>query len=463
MSVMKVVSPATIKLILLPILLSCILSAGLIGATLAQTSEPTVTVSDATLEPDETTEVDIRLTEAPNGLAGYNLTLSIADTLTGEFTTAEYGSGFEITEEPRYTDLNSSVQLRAIDVQNPPGPNASDVLLATVTVKGEKQGETSLTVDVTRMDDDDGGKVNPSIEPGTLTVEAENETPTPTSTPTSTATPTPTPTPTPTSTATPTPTSQPESPVGGQSEEETESAGTRSTESESTPEAELTESEETQEAQTTETIPVTDTQPDASGTNVEIEADSPVEKITFSESADTSTASIKISETDEPAPAVETELREEIAQSTETTAVSESTAVRSLVEISPSADSLETSSATIQLQIDRNEITDPDEVIVAHRLAEDNWEVLPTSTVETTDSAVTVEVTVESFSLFAIAETGVEQVTTQSQATSNSEETAASIETPAEDNAISLRSIVAGASIGIIIILLTVWRLTNSE
>lgn len=453
MSVMKVVSPATIKLILLPILLSCILSAGLIGATLAQTSEPTVTVSDATLEPDETTEVDIRLTEAPNGLAGYNLTLSIADELTGEFTTAEYGSGFEITEEPRYTDLNSSVQLRAIDVQDPPGPNASDVLLATVTVKGEKQGETSLTVDVTRMDDDDGGKINPSIEPGTLTVEAENETPTPTATPT----------PTPTPTATPTPTSQPESPVGGQSEEETESAGTRSTESESTPEAELTESEEAQEAQTTETIPVTDTQPDASGTNVEIEADSPVEKITFSESADTSTASIKISETDEPAPAVETEVREEIAQSTETTAVSESTAVRSLVEISPSVDSLETSSATIQLQIDRNEITDPDEVIVAHRLAEDNWEVLPTSTVETTDSAVTVEVTVESFSLFAIAETGVEQVTTQSQATSNSEETAASIETPAEDNAISLRSIVAGASIGIIIILLTVWRLTNSE
>lgn len=161
----------------------CLVSLCSVSITLAETSEPTVTVSDTTLEPNETSEVGIRLAEAPNGLAGYNLTLSIADALTGEFTTAEYGSGFEITEEPRYTDVNSSVQLRAVDVQDPPSPNASDVLLATVTVKGENQGETSFTVDVTRMDDDDGGEVDPSIEPGTLTVEDESDIPTPTPAP----------------------------------------------------------------------------------------------------------------------------------------------------------------------------------------------------------------------------------------------------------------------------------------
>ncbi len=434
----------------------------IVGTTIAQTSDPTVAVSDATIESGETAEVEIRLTEAPNGLSGYNLTLTVADGLTGEFTSASYPSVFEITDTPRYTDLNSSVQLRAIDVQDPPGPNASDVLLATVTVEGENQGETSLTVEITRMDNDDGGKVDPSIEPGTLTVEGGSETPTPTPTPAPTPTPTPTPTSTPTSTETPTKadTSEPETANERQSDDETESVGTTSTESEPTPEDEITESVATGQAPATETVPVTDTQPDESGTNVEIEESSTIEEITFSEPADTSTASIQISESSEPASSVKSEVREAVEQST--AASPQSTEVRSVVEISPTSDSVKSSSATIQFQIERNEITNPSAIVIAHRLAEDNWELLPTSIVETSDSVVTVEATVESFSLFAIAETGSQQDATQSQGTLDSEETAPSMETPAQNNGINPILIVIAISVGVLV-LVAVRQLIDSE
>ncbi len=102
-----------------------------------------MTVSNATVEPGETTQVEIRLSEAPDGLAGYNLTVSVTDGATGEFTITEYAPEFELTTDPRYTELNSSVQLQALDVQDPPGPNATDVLLATVTVTGNTGGDVS--------------------------------------------------------------------------------------------------------------------------------------------------------------------------------------------------------------------------------------------------------------------------------------------------------------------------------
>lgn len=443
---MRLISKATLTVIILTAILTCTLSISIIGTTFAQTTEPTVTVSDAVVEPDETAEVEIRLTEAPNGLSGYNLTLTIADGLTGEFTSASYPSAFEITDTPTYTDLNSSVQLRAIDIQDPPGPNASDVSLATVTVRGEDQGETSLTVEITRMDNDDGGKVEPTIESGTLVVEGGNETSTPT--------------PTPTPTTTKTETSEPETANERQSDEETESVGATSTDSEPTPEDEITESVATGQAPATETVPVTDTQPDESGTNVEIEESSTIEEITFSEPADTSTASIQISESSEPASSVESEVREAVEQST--AASPQSTEVRSVVEISPTSDSLKSSSATIQFQIERNEITNPSAIVIAHRLAEDNWELLPTSIVETSDSVVTVEATVESFSLFAIAETGSQQDATQSQGTLDSEETAPSMETPAQNNGINPILIVIAISVGVLV-LVAVRQLIDSE
>lgn len=449
---MRLISKATLTVIILTAILTCTLSISIIGTTFAQTTEPTVTVSDAAVEPDETAEVEIRLTEAPNGLSGYNLTLTIADGLTGEFTSASYPSAFEITDTPTYTDLNSSVQLRAIDIQDPPGPNASDVSLATVTVRGEDQGETSLTVEITRMDNDDGGKVEPTIESGTLVVEGGNETSTPT--PTSTETPTPTPT------TTKTETSEPETANERQSDEETESVGATSTDSEPTPEDEITESVATGQAPATETVPVTDTQPDESGTNVEIEESSTIEEITFSEPADTSTASIQISESSEPASSVKSEVREAVEQST--AASPQSTEVRSVVEISPTSDSLKSSSATIQFQIERNEITNPSAIVIAHRLAEDDWELLPTSIVETSDSVVTVEATVESFSLFAIAETGNQQDATQSQGTLDSEETAPSMETPAQNNGINPILIVIAISVGVLV-LVAVRQLIDSE
>jgi hypothetical protein len=146
------------------------LAAGaLTGAVTAQTDQPTITVSDATVEPGDSATVDIVLTSAPDGLAGYALEL----TVEGDGAAVEgasYPDAFGLTSQPKIADDGTSVTLEAADLGENVQPGATEVVLATVELNGEAAGEAGLSVDVVQFDTDGGGQMSPTTEAGTVTV-----------------------------------------------------------------------------------------------------------------------------------------------------------------------------------------------------------------------------------------------------------------------------------------------------
>jgi PGF-CTERM protein len=152
------------------LVVSCALALMLTGATVAaQTADnPTVTVEDTTVAPGETTTVAVTLSGAPDGLAGYNLTLSLDDS-TATLTNASTADQFALANTTVSAD---TVTLSAVDTDDAVGPGATDVDLCEVTLRGETAGTTELTVRSTQMDDDSGTAIAPATAGGTVTVEA---------------------------------------------------------------------------------------------------------------------------------------------------------------------------------------------------------------------------------------------------------------------------------------------------
>lgn len=146
----------------------------------AQSDEPTVRVDGATVGPSETTTVRIVLSNAPSGLSGYNLELSVADPEVASIQDATYPESLGLTTDPRI-DNGESVRLEAADLDGTVQPGASNVTLATVTVRSRAAGETRLSVASIHVDDDDGNRLDPASQPATLTVTESQE---PTATPT---------------------------------------------------------------------------------------------------------------------------------------------------------------------------------------------------------------------------------------------------------------------------------------
>ena len=87
------------------------------GASLAvaQSDGPAVSVTDAELSPSGTVTVDVVLTTAPNGLAGYNVDLTVDDPDVARIESASYPDRFGLTTDPEIVDpvsAASSVTVR---------------------------------------------------------------------------------------------------------------------------------------------------------------------------------------------------------------------------------------------------------------------------------------------------------------------------------------------------------------
>ena len=181
---------------------------GGVGATGAVQEGPTVRVTDASIEPGGTATVRVVLTSAPEGLAGYELSLSVVDGEAATIAGANYTDAFGLTTDPVVSEDGRSVRLEAADIGGNVEPGATDVTLATVEIHGESAGRAALEVRPVQFDADGGARMNVSAESGSVVV-GEPE-------PTATATPEPTPTaavdPTPSADDVPTDTPDRESP-----------------------------------------------------------------------------------------------------------------------------------------------------------------------------------------------------------------------------------------------------------
>lgn len=112
--------------------------------------------------------LNLYLDQAPSGLSGYNLTLSISDPSVARITGVEF---------PSWSSLNNSsslpagsVQIKAVDLTEKVNAGASDVFLGKVTVESLASGKANLTVFVNRFDDDSENTISVTILEAKLTV-----------------------------------------------------------------------------------------------------------------------------------------------------------------------------------------------------------------------------------------------------------------------------------------------------
>jgi hypothetical protein len=137
--------------------------------TVQTANDSTLAVSDAAVEPNADSRVRVSLDEAPAGLAGYEVTLELRTEGVATVTGASYPAHYQPTTDPDVDD-GRTVTLEAADLSGQVEPGATNVTLATVNVSGVESGATRLVVTEIQVDGDDGSRVDPSLDPGAVTV-----------------------------------------------------------------------------------------------------------------------------------------------------------------------------------------------------------------------------------------------------------------------------------------------------
>jgi hypothetical protein len=151
-------------------LISCIC------AGISAVSAETLSISDAAVAKGETATILLLLDEVPDGLSGYNLTVSLTNTAAADITGVEFPDWAALHENSPLPD--DSVQLQAIDLNEEVDAGATNVELAQITVTGVAPGQSGITVSVELMDNDAAEPMAPEIVEGTLVVEGEPGEPT---------------------------------------------------------------------------------------------------------------------------------------------------------------------------------------------------------------------------------------------------------------------------------------------
>jgi len=133
-------------------------------------NQTTITVRDASTTTNGTTTVRVALTDAPTGLSGYELTLTLDSPSVATVTGATYPAGYQPTTDPDIGTSSQTVTLEAADVSDTVSAGATNVTLAKVNVSGTDTGSTVVRVTDVQLDDDDGDKMAPARDTGRLAV-----------------------------------------------------------------------------------------------------------------------------------------------------------------------------------------------------------------------------------------------------------------------------------------------------
>lgn len=127
-----------------------------------------VRVENATVPTGERGTVDVVLERAPEGLAGYRISVAVANGTVARVR----GGGPAALTNPLPADRvgDNLVTFRALDLTDDVTPGARDVTIARITVVGERPGTTTVAARFRSMDADGGARLSPTVTNGTLTV-----------------------------------------------------------------------------------------------------------------------------------------------------------------------------------------------------------------------------------------------------------------------------------------------------
>jgi len=115
-----------------------------------------------------TAEINLTLDKAQNGLSGYNITVSLSNATVAEISSVSF---------PDWATLHSnstlpadSLWIKATDLYDKIKSGAKNITLATITLRGDKQGISDILVTVTKMDDDNENPIDPNTVSGKIEV-----------------------------------------------------------------------------------------------------------------------------------------------------------------------------------------------------------------------------------------------------------------------------------------------------
>ena len=139
--------------------------------TVVASSQPIIKFVPAsqTILPSGTTTYEIQMDNAPNGLAGYDLYVTLADGTVADITNVAYPSWAQMTMNP--TMPADSIRLGALDTNQQIYPGSTGPFtLATITVRGTTAGTSAIGLSNLNMDDDHGNAIDATMNPGSITV-----------------------------------------------------------------------------------------------------------------------------------------------------------------------------------------------------------------------------------------------------------------------------------------------------
>jgi hypothetical protein len=145
-----------------------LLSAGMMvsGAFAADTIS--FAPSSVTIDQDETVDLTIMMDSVPTGLSGYDMTISFSDTAIAEITAVQY-PGWAMLPETSALPA-PSVDIKAVDFNLAVGPGATNIEIATVTLRGLHSGTADVLITANQIDDDSGDLITPAINTGSVEV-----------------------------------------------------------------------------------------------------------------------------------------------------------------------------------------------------------------------------------------------------------------------------------------------------
>jgi YVTN family beta-propeller protein len=118
--------------------------------------------------PGYSQDVQIMMDEVPEGLSGFNITISVSDPEIAEITAVSFPIWGQL---PKNSTLpSSSVWIKTVDFENEVHSGDTNVLLGTITLTGKKAGTSDLSIVKTMISDDNGSLINPVMNTGKINV-----------------------------------------------------------------------------------------------------------------------------------------------------------------------------------------------------------------------------------------------------------------------------------------------------
>ena len=111
----------------------------------------------------------------PNGLSGYNITVSINNSSIAEIESIKFPSW--ATLHINSSLPSSSVWIKAVDLYKKVEKNAANITLVTLNIKGKQEGEAFINISITKIDDDNGNTIPVITKNATIMVRGINHPP----------------------------------------------------------------------------------------------------------------------------------------------------------------------------------------------------------------------------------------------------------------------------------------------